>query len=505
MDVQNVIEQLKQIVTPEKILTDYEDLYVYSFEKIFEKRNPTPDIVVKTLSKEEVKRILESAREIGFTVIQRGETVNNQKIKKPLVLIDNIPLPELKTISPRKSKINGISKEIREKGYDTPRNLVFALKTSFLGKNFAECLECKTCSGYCTVAQSFEGIETWSSKGRTILIRGLQNEELPISKKVIDILYTCTGCGLCFAQCFEELKVHKAILATRHRIVQKNLTPKVFRETARNVLETRDPGAVSIKRRLSWMNDLSVHSLPMQAEILYWVGCTVAYRTPKTAKAFFEILTYANVKFTMLKEREGCCGYVLLSTGLWKEAKKVAKETLLKIEKTRAETLVTPCAGCYYTFTKLYPEIFEISFPCEIFHSSQFIENLMKDGELKFKRLNFKVSYHDPCSLGRHSRVFNAPRNVIKAIPNLTLVEMPLNRQLARCCGGGGGLWSFNPDVSINSAYLRLRDVEPLEVDVLTTACPLCQINLRYASLRKSVPIKVCDINEIVRSALHTL
>ena len=503
MDIQQVTRQLKQIVRPEQILTDPEDLYVYSFEKIFEKQNPSPNIVVKTLSSEGAKKIFELAGKESFTVIKRGEMISRQSIEKPLVLLDDVPASELKKIPSKKGEITEILKKIRESGHGTPRNPALALKTLFLEKNLAKCEECKTCSGHCTIAPSFEGVETWSSKGRTLIIRGLQNEEVTPSKKVVDILYTCTECGLCFAQCFEDLEVNEAILATRHQIAEKGLAPKVFLETAKNIMETGDPGAVPLERRLSWGKDLYFQPMPRKADALYWVGCMVADRTPKTARAFFRILDHANVNFTMLREREGCCGYVLLSTGLWNEAKKVANEVLAKIEKTGVETLVTPCAGCYYTFKKLYPEILGVSLPCEILHSSHFIEKLMKSRKIKLKGLDFNVSYHDPCSLGRHSKVFDAPRNVLKAIPRLTLTEMSLNRQLARCCGGGGGLWSFNYQVSMDSAYLRLNDLRPLKVDVLTTACPLCQMNFRYTSARKSVPIKVCDITEIVELALR--
>ena len=503
MGTQQVIKHLKQIVKPGQILTDPEDLYVYSFERIFEKQNPIPDIVVKTLSSKETQKILELAGKKGFTVVKRGEPINRQSIRKPLLLLDNIPAPELERVPEKRGEITEIFREIRERGHGSPRNLALALKALFLEKNIAKCEECKTCSGYCTVASSFEGVETWSSKGRTLIIKALQNGELAISKKVVDVLYTCTECGLCFAQCFKDLEVNEAILATRHQIAEKGLVPEVFRETAKNVIDIGDPGAVSVKRRLSWMKDFSFQTLPRKAQVLYWVGCMVADRTPKTARAFLKILNHANVNFTMLKESEGCCGYVLLTTGLWNEAKKNAKEVSSKIEQTGVETLVTPCAGCYYTFTKLYPEILGVSLPCEILHSSHLIEKLMKSGKLELKGLDLRASYHDPCSLGRHSGVFDAPRNVLKAIPGLTLTEMSLNRQLARCCGGGGGLWSFNHQVSMNSAYLRLKDLQPLKVDVLTTACPLCQINFRYTSVRKSVPIKVCDITEMVELALR--
>jgi Fe-S oxidoreductase len=503
MDTQQVIEHLKQIVKPEQILTGPEDLYIYSFEKIFEKQDPMPDIVVKTLSSKEARKILDLAAKENFTVVKRDEQTNRQSVTKPLVSLDNVPAPELKKVPSKKHETIEILKEIRELGHGSPRNLALALKTSFLDKHLAKCEECETCSGYCTVASSFEGVETWSSKGRVLIVRGLQNEELTISKKVVDVLYTCSECGLCFAQCFEDLEANEAILATRHQIAEKGLVPEVFRETAKNIMETGDPGAVSVERRLSWMKDFFFQALPRKAEVLYWVGCMVADRTPKTARSFLKILNHANVSFTMLKESEGCCGYVLLSTGLWNEAKKVAEEASSKIEKSGVEALVTSCAGCYYTFTKLYPEILGVSLPCNILHSSHFIENLIENEKLKLKSLNLGVSYHDPCSLGRHSKVFDAPRNVLKAISGLTLTEMSLNRQLARCCGGGGGLWSFNHQVSMNSAQSRLKNLQSLKVDVLTTACPLCQMNFRYTSVRKSIPIKICDITEIVDLALR--
>jgi DNA-binding transcriptional ArsR family regulator len=198
MDKQKIIENLKRIVKPEQILTDPEDLYVYSFEKIFEKQNPKPDIVVKTISSEKAKEILELAAKEGFTVTKRGERISHQSIRKPLVLLDNVSTPELKRMPEKRAEIAEILKEIRGKGHGTARNLALALKTLFLEKNLAKCEECKTCNGYCTVASSFQGVETWSSKGRILTMRGIQNKELPISKKVADILYTCTECGLCF-------------------------------------------------------------------------------------------------------------------------------------------------------------------------------------------------------------------------------------------------------------------------------------------------------------------
>jgi Fe-S oxidoreductase len=208
----------------------------------------------------------------------------------------------------------------------------------------------------------------------------------------------------------------------------------------------------------------------------------------------------------MLGNNEGCCGYVLISTGFWKEAKKIAIDTIARIEKTQAQTLVTPCSGCYYTFKRLYPEILGIEMPCEIVHSSQFLEIMIKNREIHLNPLNLNVTYHDPCSLGRHSNVYDAPRNVLKAIPNLNLVEMLLNRECARCCGGGGGLWTFNNEVSLESSQTRLtNDFIPTHVNILTTACPQCQLNFRFTSRKKNLTdnsLKVYDITEIFELAM---
>ncbi|UCG44753.1 MAG: (Fe-S)-binding protein [Candidatus Bathyarchaeota archaeon] len=502
MDIQTVVDYLKQIVTTEQILTDQEDRYVYSFEKLFEEKSAAPDIIVTTSSPREARRIYAVAEHEGFTVARRGEISNPQDLRRPFVLIDDIPIPELKSIPTSKSETISILQEIRKSGYRNPQNLASAIKALLSGRRQSQCMECRTCSGYCTIASSFKSVETWSSKGRTVVVRGLQDGTLPISKKIADILYTCTECGLCFAQCFSDLQVDEAIRVARNKIAEEGFAPEVFHTVAENIMRTGDPGAVPVKQRLLWMQGLSSQQLPEEAEVLYWVGCTVANRTPKTAVALLNILNQGKVRFTILNEQEGCCGYVLLATGLWDKAKKVADEVSLKVKRIGVSALVTPCAGCYYTFKKLYPEILGVSLPCEILHSSHLIERLVNNGRLKLKPIGFTVSYHDPCSLGRHSQVFEAPRSVLRAIPRLTLVEMPLNRQSARCCGGGGGLWSFNHEVSMEAASWRLRDLDQLKSDVLATACPLCQMNFRYTAARRGVSLKVCDIAEIVESAL---
>jgi len=507
-----IIEQLQRVLKESQILTDLEDRYVYSFEKVFlDQAYLKPDIVVRVTSLKEENDIKELPEENNAVIIRRGENLSPiiNKSSKTLILLDDVKIPSLKRCTEKIGEKNENIKNVHElhiKGYGTYRNLALAVQNLFFGKILSECQQCITCSGYCTTAPSFNGIETWSSKGRMLIARGIMNGDLTFSGKVVDILYTCTKCGLCFAQCFQDLEFHEAILYLRHKIAEQNLVPQVFHTAANNIIKHGDPSAKTADRRLSRVKNISYLNLPIIADTLYWVGCTVATRTPKTVEAFYNILNRLNVDFTMLGKKEGCCGYILLSSGLWEEAKKVANEAIDKVKKTKAKTLITPCAGCYYTFTRLYPEILDVNIPCEILHTSQYIEKMLKKEKIKLNPLNIDITYHDPCSLGRHCKVYDAPRNVLKAIPNLKLIEMPLNRSCARCCGGGGGLWSFKNQISIESAYTRLKeDVFRLNVNALTTACPLCQTNFRFASRMNSIPkkqIKIYDITELIESSM---
>ena len=505
----SITEDLRQIVGSKNVLMDIEDLYVYSYEHFFRKQQyPKLGTVLRVSSNEQARQVMELASKEGFTVIRRstGKVEVFGSASSPIVLLDDAIPPKLEILSEaeEKEQIAEYAKEIYRTGQGTFRNFALALKTLFMKAPASKCLECTTCSGYCTVTPSFNGVETWSSKGRALLTRGLSSGELQPSRKLIDVLYTCSLCGLCFAECFEDTQVRKAILDTRRHLAEKGLAPDLFAMTARNILETGDVGRTPSARRLAWMRNLSVRPLE-KADVLYWVGCVVAARTPNTAKAVANVLGKANVDFTLLGEKEGCCGYVLLASGLWNEAKDVAFRVVERVKETGARILVTSCAGCYYTFAKLYPEVLNVEMPCEVMHASQFVHGLIKDGRLELEGLNLEVTYHDPCSLGRHSGVFDEPRDVLKAVPGLRLVEMPLSRRRARCCGAGGGLWSFNYPVSVDSAYVRLADdVVPLGVDALATACPTCHVNLRHASVKKSLGIKIYDIMEITAKSLMT-
>jgi len=508
-----IIKELNQILKKGQVLTDLEDLYVYSFEKIFlDQLNIKPDIVVRVSSLVEENELKKLAKKEDFILIERGKSIVPilNKSSKPIVLLDNVEIPKLESCLDETNQKDDLITSLNKfpiSGYGTYRNLASAVQNLLIGKTLNKCQKCTTCSGYCTVSPSFNGVETLSSKGRMLITKGIMKGDLTFSEKIVDILYNCTECGLCFAQCFQDLEFHEAILYLRHKIAENNLVPQIFHTAASNIFEHGDPSAIPVNRRLSRVKNYSKLNLPEKAENLCWLGCTVATRTPKTAESFINILNHVDIDFTMLGEEEGCCGYVLISSGLWEEAKRVAKRVIERVEKTKAKSLITSCSGCYYTFTRLYPEILDVQMPCEILHTSQFFEKMIKNEKIKLKPLDISVTYHDPCSLGRHSNVYDAPRNILKAIPRLKLIEMSMNRNCARCCGGGGGLWSFNNKVSLESTKTRLKeDLAPTNVNILTTACPQCQLNFRFASRTKALAnksLKIYDITELFELAMN--
>ncbi|MHA2107587.1 MAG: (Fe-S)-binding protein [Candidatus Hodarchaeales archaeon] len=507
--ISELVEELSQLFTRGQVLTDIEDRYVYSFENIYTKPvHPMFDIVVRDDQFTASARLLDWGKRNNIT-IYRKNTSDSFLFRDPSkisILLDNTEIPEISGGSERPRKIKAlIERKIQNYTHSVQNNIASAVQILISESSLTRCLQNNVSGSYCTITRSHKGIETWSAKGRMLLIRGLMKGDLEVSKKFIDVLYTCSECGNCFSECAKQSDFHKAIIHVRNTIAKQKLAPDIFHTTAFNISRTGDPAATSSEKRFAWLNNITNKNFSENPDILYWVGCMVSSRTPKTALAFYNILKEVQANFTMLGEDEGCCGYVLISSGLWNEAKIIAKDIIRKIEKTGVDKVITPCAGCFYTFTKLFPEIFNLYIPCEVLHSTQYIKNEVKTKELRFNPLNARITYHDPCSLGRHCGVYDTPREILEAIPDLQLAEMTFNRSHSRCCGGGGGLWSFNYQTSMDIASNRLRDdVTPLNIDMLTTSCPLCQMNFRITAKRKSIPLKVNDITEIVGSVLKT-
>jgi Fe-S oxidoreductase len=207
--------------------------------------------------------------------------------------------------------------------------------------------------------------------------------------------------------------------------------------------------------------------------MIYFQGCTAREKLKGISKSTKELLDQSGVKYTLLKDEE-CCGSVLLRTGFQEDAQVVMRKTW---EKLKGKQILVSCAGCYRTFSEDYPEVLGVE--VDVIHTSQLLEDLIREGRLKIEGVDVKVTYHDPCHLGRHMDEYQAPRNVLKKTAHI--VEMSRNRELARCCGAGSGVKSAFPEISQEIAKMRVEDAKKTGCKLLVTCCPFCILNLKSA------------------------
>jgi len=346
-----------------------------------------------------------------------------------------------------------------------------------------KCVQCGTCRSVCPVF-NVVGWESANTRGRMLIIKSLL-EGRPPSEDVLPSLASCTTCGICAAKCPAGVNPPDVVEAARAQLVKCGITTE-SQEKLRTSVITSGNSFGETKDRLGWISKPERSKLPEKSDYVYFVGCFDSYRYPEFAKKTFQVLQRFGV--TLLPD-EQCCASPLLRTGFREDAEKVMKRNLEQIRKVGAHTIITSCAGCYTTLKNNYPEeLHVISLP-------EFLAEHLE--ELRLKRLDLTVTYHDPCHLGRHNKIYEAPRKVIQAI--CTLKEMKNIKEDSRCCGGGGGVRIGYPDISLGLARSRLEDV-PEGVDYIVTSCPLCVRNLRDAG----GDIEVIDIVELVAMAIES-
>jgi heterodisulfide reductase subunit D len=353
------------------------------------------------------------------------------------------------------------------------------------------CEQCGTCTAGCPTKEV-------SDFNIRKVVRHLQldlHEDEEFLKKYP---WLCTLCFRCNEICYEGLAIPELISALRELALRKEIAPESVLRVSKNVNDNDSPYKSSGRIKSSRIQD-HLHSAD-DAELLLWIGCTPSMKATNIAKTSADVLSRTGVKYKMLED-EPCCGEPLVCLGFIDQAKLVAENVKNAIEKANVKTVVTPCTGCNDAFTRLYPEKLGIEFTdIEFVHLSQFLQD-RTDG-LKLTE-PMTVTYHDPCTLGRHANEYDAPRKILNSIEGLTLVEMQRTKQFAGCCGGGGGMPSVDLNASGEIAKNMLeRDVLPLAVDALVSTCPMCHLNFKYAARKNKFPLKVYDLCEIIDMCL---
>lgn len=388
------------------------------------------------------------------------------------------------------------------------------------------CRKCGACVGkvtsrvpyVCPVREVTPGFEHFSARGKIIIAQGVLEGSIEPSKTLADAAYSCTLCGNCMLQCGAiDQETGKPLVDTTQIIeaLRADLLetyPDLIDHSYKKVLTlTRtydNPWGVPRATKGKWAAALGLKDAQKeQAPVLLFVGCTVASNlslTDRAQKAAF-ILKHAGVDFAVLGRDEPCCGSVQKRIGEFGLARRMMEKNISLFNATGCDTIVTLCAGCYSMLNNDYQaDAAHAKLRPRVLHFVEFLEKLIGQQNLSFGRgKSLTIAYHDPCHLGRHMGVYDPPREILRNLPGVKLVERAATRENTLCCGAGGGMRLFADGACAIDIGLRaIESAWHAGADALATACPFCELNLNAAAQRLDSLLPVYDIIDLVADSL---
>lgn len=373
------------------------------------------------------------------------------------------------------------------------------------------CAHCGYCRAVCpTYAQV--GWESCSPRGRVQFTRLLLDGE-NLSPAHATRLFECTLCGHCTLVCPVKIDLRQFWLAARHQVILRqaqgtagrSLGPEGLARTHENVANTANVYAYPNDERLDWadyMPDAPDHLFRRdRAEVLYFVGCVSSFSPSAQVipEAFVRVLSAAEVDFTVLGKDERCCGFPLQAAGFPEEVERLKQYNLEQALARGVETVVFTCPACRLMWLEEYaPALPEV----RLLHATEFVVQLLADGRLRLNELERVVTYHDPCDLGRNAGVYDAPRQVLAAIPGLRVAEVRERRERGLCCGGGGDLEMVNAELVARVASGTVNRLAATGADTIVTACQQCLRTLDDAAKRGGLGVEVVDVVQLTAQAL---
>jgi heterodisulfide reductase subunit D len=321
-------------------------------------------------------------------------------------------------------------------------------------------------------------------------------------KQFSDTVYRCTLCGRCQETCPSGILLRDLWLSLRQDLVHSAAYPKKVDMIRENVAGSHNVFDEDNGERADWVEDLRNppdHGyVKDRAEVVYFTGCVAAYfpMAQQIPIALSAVLDAAAVDFTLLAKEEWCCGFPLLGAGLRDHLKDNIDHNIEAVKAKGARKVVFACPSCYQMWREHYPH------DVEIYHVTQYINQLITAGQLPLKELDLTVTYHDPCDLGRGSKEYDAPRQVVRAIPGVKLVEMAHNRENCLCCGGGGNLEMIDNKLSGEIAKAKIDEAMETGAQAVVTACQQCVRTMNTYIRRNKLKFEALDIVQLVQKAL---
>ena len=360
------------------------------------------------------------------------------------------------------------------------------------------CFQCGRCDAVCP----------WNRVRDFSMRKIIRQANLGLTEVDGEDIWLCTTCGRCADNCPRGVKQIDIGVSLRRMASEYEVFPasvKSARTARAGIISEGNPLSESRDKRDAWAKDLALKPFSEEMEILYFAGCYFSYdpRMKKVAVATANILKKAGVEFGILGNKESCCGESIRKTGSEDVFRDVARQNIKTFIDHGVKKILVSSPHCYHTFKNEYPE-FMVNF--EVVFATQYILELLQTGRLIISgEYNKKVTYHDPCYLGRHNGVYDEPREILDRVPGLELVEMIDSRKDSLCCGGGGGrIWM---DTLKGERFSDIRLDQALDVGAqeLVTSCPYCITNFEDSRLTMEYEdrLEIKDIMEIVQDVIE--
>ena len=371
------------------------------------------------------------------------------------------------------------------------------------------CSQCGYCVQECDQYYG-RGWESQSPRGKWYWLREYMEGREQWDQFMVDSVLSCTTCELCNLRCSAALPIEQSWMKLRGQLIEEDqrMTFPPFEMMAAALEDQGNIWAGYRHDRDAWFpEDLREKHSHRQAKAVYFAGCTASYVEHDIGQASVRLLDEAGIDFTYIGKKENCCGTPMLVAGKWELFAETMKKNIAAVKTVGADTVITSCPACNMMWRHTYPEWAEklgLEYDIKAKHYTEVVDERIQAGEFSFPANDNEpvtVTWHDSCHMGRVSHIYEEPRNVIQAIPNVNYVDMEYNRDTAHCCGSVLTLIK-EPRVAAVVGKCRLDEAIEVGAEKVLAACPCCEVQLRVSADKQQVPMEVVDLARFCGEAL---
>ena len=405
--------------------------------------------------------------------------------------------------------ITTVMKKIQEGQWGTANTSEYLTYTARQMVELHACMSCGECVTWCPTFAEKPGHDAITPLKK---IETLRQVIYRAGKRPPDLdlhaagVYDCTLCGRCAEVCPAHIQTHDLWIAMREDLVRQGRRPDNLISLETNLLSSHNLAGDDNSQRLAWAENMitmpQVLQNNEQFETVFFTGCVNSFYPGSFSipQAVTHLLNAAGVDYAVLGGEEWCCGFPLFAAGMQEAAIAMMRHNLEVLERSGARQLLMACPSCYRMWREVYPRLAGESLGFEVNHVVDWLDTLVVKRQLDLEKLDIKVTYHDPCDLGRGSRIYEAPRRLIQAVPGLELIEMEHHHELSLCCGGGGDVEMTDDSLVTAVANRRIREARETGAELLVTACQQCKRTLAAAARKENLRLRVMDVTELISS-----